>query len=482
MSVLAIYFGAAVAISILMYFLENKIWDYLLFVVFTGMQVFLNIHQYIHLGEAQGEYFRLDRLGFVFLTVLTFLSVPTIIHSAINATYTGESKRKRALYDSSLVMFITVMSGAVISNNVGLTWAFIEATSLCAALLIYHDRDAAALEAAWKYLFVCSIAIALAFVGILFLGIATQETDNLDLSREALMSNIHAMNPMWLKICFLFIVTGYSVKLGVAPLFTVDIDAKDAAPSPIAGMFSGALLNTGFIGIFRFYEIFAADKAMRHWMSNVLLIIGLISVFFAAVYILRVRNYKRMLAYSSVEHAGLVLIGLAAGGIGYIAVVLHLVLHALTKLSMFLQIGLVRRAYSLQSYDKMGNYFRYNPAGGLVLVAGFFCMTGLPPSGIFLSKFMTLTALFESGHWILVALIFSMLTFIFYGLAHKLFRLLFGQDTTNVSITRINPLESASQLLMLGAVVAVGMAPPQFLISFIKSAVKHMPDYSYGIF
>jgi hydrogenase-4 component F len=481
MNILFLYFGSTVVISILMYFLKNKIWDYLLFLAFISLQIFLNIHEYYSLGEVEGEYFKTDRIALLFLSVLTILSIPTIIHSAINAHHYEENQIRRSTYDSALVLFIAAMTGALISNNVGLTWAFLEATTLCASILIFHDRDAAALEAAWKYAFVCSIAIALAFVGILFLGIATEEAGNLDLSMESLIAHAPKMNPSWLKICFLFIITGYSVKLGVAPLFTVDIDAKDAAPSPIAGLFSGALLNAGFLGIFRFYEILSHTSIFQ-WMNNVLMIVGLISVFFATVYILRVKNFKRLLAYSSLEHAGIILLGLAAGGIGYIAIVLHLVFHAFTKASLFLQIGQVRKLYSGQNFDKMGGYFRYNPYGSAVIILGFICITALPPSAIFLGKFLTLAALFEANHYIIAFSVLTFMAFIFYGLAKNLFQLVFGEHKETTLITPIHPMESVSQIIMLVGVIYMGLYPPSAFIDYVKSTVEHLPNYSYGIF
>lgn len=476
MDILLIYLAINVLLAFISFFLHKKRLNYLLFIPFIGMQIFLNIYLANHLNETLHVYFKVDPIGLIFLTVLTIISVPTIIHTGIYSYKSKEGARISSLHNSALMLFIVMMTGVLITEHIGLMWAFLEATTLCAAILIYHERSTAALEATWKYVFVCSIGIALAFVGILFLGIASQDAESLDFSYKALTQAAPSMDSNWLKLCFLFIITGFSVKMGVTPLFNVDIDAKDMAPSPIGAIFSGGLLNVGFVAIFRFYQIFA-HTSIFSWMNHVLMIVGVVSIFFAAVYLLKVRNYKRVFAYSSLEHAGIALLAISVGGIGYFAAILHLILHAFAKSSLFFQIGQVYHTFKNLSINKIGDYFKINPYGGVVLVLGFLCITAMPPSGLFLTEFLTFKALIDKDHLLVAIGVLILLSFIIYALAKKFLQLLFAGERhlADFTCTATHPMETITQYILLTAVIVVGIYPPAFLTDFIHLAVQNLP-------
>lgn len=189
-----------------------------------------------------------------------------------------------------------------------------EATTLGASVLIYHNRNQDS-WATWKYLFVCSIGIAIAFAGILFLGLAAHKVGHIDFSFAAIKLEASRLNPVWLQACFLLVLTGFSVKMGLVPLFNVDIDAKDASPSQVGASLSSVLMNAGFVAIYRFYDAFSGTTILP-WMNKLLMITGLVSLFFAAAYLLKVKNIKRLFAYSSMEHASLVMIAFSCGGWG----------------------------------------------------------------------------------------------------------------------------------------------------------------------
>ncbi|MCY7350229.1 MAG: hypothetical protein LH606_06125 [Cytophagaceae bacterium] len=473
----AIYFtGAALTIAA-MCLVKNKVFSHLLFLPFTGLQVYFCLHASRHLNVVQDAYFKVDEVGLIFLIVTTILLIPTVLHSYIYAQCRQESGRSVAYHNAALVGLFTTMTGVLVSANLGMMWGFLEATTLCATVLIYFKRDAEALEAAWKYVFVCSIGIAIAFIGILFLGIAAQDAKVLNFNMDELVATAGAMNPLWLKLSFILIVTGFSVKMGVMPLFNVDIDAKDAAPSPIGAILSGGLLNVGFVAIFRFYEIFATT-AILAWMNTFLLITGLLSILFAAAYMQKVKNFKRLLAYSSLEHAGIVLLALASGGIGYVAMILHLILHSFVKASLFYQIGQVYRVFASKRVEQTGNYFKINPWGGLVLLLGFFCMTAMPPSGLFISEFYTFKALIAQGSWAVAITALGLLSFIVFALGRNFLHLLFTPlpDFGSRVYPRINPLESLTQWVLILAVLYVGIHPPAALTDFIRLAVQHLPN------
>jgi hydrogenase-4 component F len=205
-----------------------------------------------------------------------------------------------------------------------------------------------------------------------------------------------------MKLAFLFIFTGFTAKAGLVPMYTAGIDAKDKAPYPAAALLASVLMNAGFTGIYRFYEI-TSHTSIYGWTNKIMLISAILSVFVATVYMLRVKNIKRMMAYSGVEHMGLVMLGMAAGGIGYYAAILHLILHSFAKPALFFQFGQIYRTYGSKSVYDIGYYFRYNITGAMVLLFAFFVITAMPPSGMFVSEFLIFKSLFVSGHlWVLI--------------------------------------------------------------------------------
>lgn len=474
MEILIFYFTAATLLALAMYWVRNKVANYLLYVPFVALQFFYTGYQAVHLDELEGEYFKVDALGLIFITVISILAFITPYHNYKYLENRSDEPQRRSIYNATFIYLITMMTGALSANHLALMWAFIEATTLCTGVLIYHNRSTQALEATWKYVFVCSIGIAIAFIGILLLGIASQDAKELNLSIDRLTANAAVFEPTWLKMSFLFVLTGFSVKMGIVPLFMVDIDAKDAAPSPIGAILSGGLLNVGFVAIFRFYQIFN-HTSIHDWLSKVLIINGLLCLAFAAIYLLRVKNYKRMLAYSSVEHAGIALLAVAAGGWGFAAAILHLILHAFTKASLFYQIGQVKRLYRGLPVSDIQGYFRLNPWGGTVLIIGLMSLVAMPPSGLFVTEFFTFGALLKSQPLAVTLTAIVLLTFVIYALGRNFFRLLFAPTPahllTDGSAGKVSPAESFSQLVLLGAVMVLGLYPPTVLTELIAKAV-----------
>lgn len=475
MEPIIVYLFVTFFVSASMFFVRSKWISFALFFPAVISQFWFLYWCYINRGSKFLQYFRVDTIGVLFMGVITILYVFSILHTYLYDENRKSPIKQATVHNAVLVSFITAMSCALISDHLGLLWAFLEATTVCSAILIYYDRTNISLEAAWKYFFVCSIGLALAYVGILFLGIAGQEKEHLDISVSLLRTKVHELSPIWLKISFLFAVVGFSVKMGVAPLFTVDIDAKDTAPSPIGALFSGGLLNVGFVAVFRFYEIFA-ETEIKDWMDKVLMIIGVSSVFFAAVYLLKVKNIKRLLAYSSLEHVGIALIALASGGIGLMAGILHLVIHSFVKAGLFYQAGQLYRTYQDKDIMLHGQYFKNYPAGAVVILIGFMFMMSIPPSALFLTEFYTFGALFSSFHWTLGVFVLILLTIIFYALTKALIQILFAPMLPMQEVhERINPWESVTQYLIMGAVLYMGVFPNEALIGFVAEAVGHLP-------
>ena len=444
--------------------------------VFIVLQWVLTVYEYNHQNNEELGYFTSDALAVLFLVTLSIICIPAFWHSYIYFLKDKEIPRERSIYFAAMVMLLTALSAAYLSNHIAITWIFVELTTLSASALIYHRRNVRTLEGTWKYVFVCSISITFVFIGILFLSVAVQQVGIKDLSYGVLSTNAGTFNVFWLKLAFLFIFTGFTSKAGLVPMYTAGIDAKDKAPSPAGALFGSVLMNVGFLGIFRFYEI-VSHSSIFPWANKIILISGFLSIFVATVYMLRVKNFKRLFAYSSVEHMGLIMLGLASGGIGYYAAILHLILHSFAKSSMFFQIGQVYRIYKSKSIYDAGDYFKYNTAGALVLLFGFFIVTAMPPSGMFVSEFLIFRSLFESSHLWLLIIVLVLLTMILWSFGKNIFKMLFIRPVgfNDAAVEKISPVESLSQYIFLALVVYLGLNPPQEFVKLIKDSIQHLP-------
>lgn len=473
---IASYLLVSIIISALLFFNRNRRVNYLLVAAFALLQWALISWSFLHRDEeVLYGFFKSDALALLMLTTLGIVTIPAFYHSYVYFSNPEGNARERGIFFMSMTILLAAVSGAYLSNHIAVTWVFVELTTLAASGLIYHHRDAPALEGTWKYIFVCSISITFVFIGILFLSIALQQAGHVELTYPALLHAAGSLDIFWLRLSLIFIFTGFTAKLGLVPMYTAGIDAKDKAPSPAGALFSTVLMNMGFVGFFRFYEVIA-HTTIHDWADNVIFIAAGLSVFVAAVYMIKVENIKRMLAYSSIEHIGLVMLGLAAGGVGYYAAILHLVLHAFTKSSMFFQMGQVYRIYRSKHISDTGNYFQYNLPGAMVLLLAFICATAMPPSGLFISEFMIFRALFEGHHPFLLVVVLVLLTMIIWAFGKNIFRLLFTPPVhfDAAKAGRVSGYESVSQFVLLGLVIYLGFNPPALMVELIQDAVKNL--------
>lgn len=472
---MAIYLILVFLLSLSLFLSKDRRLSYVLVWSFILLQWSLTIYAFNHKDEADLVYFTPDALALILLTILSLVSVPAFYHSYVYFNKHRNTPRERGIYYAAMITLIGALSSAYLSNHMGVTWIFVELTTLSASALIYHRRNARTLEATWKYLIVCSISITLVFIGILFLSIAIQQKGFKDLSYQTIISDASSLNVFWLKLAFLFIFTGFSAKAGVVPMYTAGIDAKDKAPSPAGALLASVLMNVGFLGIFRFYQAIG-QTAVLPWANNILLLAGFLSVFVAAVYILRVKNLKRMLAYSGVEHMGIIMIGLGSGGLGYYAAILHLILHSLAKPALFFQAGQVYRVYRSKSIYDIGNYFAYNTSGALVLLFSFFVITAMPPSGMFISEFMIFRSVFESGSFLLLAAVLLLLTLIIWSQAKNFLKMIFIKSVhfKEENLEKISPVESVSQYILILLVIYLGLNPPAAMVNLIHESLRYL--------
>jgi len=471
------YLIGAIIICISLFFNRNKKMNYFLVGVFLLLQWVFTIYEYNHQNIVEFEYFLPDAIGILLLFTISIIAVPAFYHSYVFFSKNEDVPRNRGIYYASMVVLIFALSLAYLSNHIAVTWIFVELTTLSASALIYHRRNVRTLEGTWKYIFVCSISIAFVFIGILFLSIAVQEVGDNNLTFTSLINRASELDVFWLRLAFIFIFTGYTAKIGLVPMYTAGIDAKDKAPSPAGALISSVILNVGFIGIFRFYEIIA-QTTLHSWANNIIMISAVLSIFVATVYMIKVKNIKRMFAYSSIEHMGIVMLGIAAGGIGYYAAILHIIFHSFVKSGLFFQMGQIYRTFRSKNIYDVGNYFKYNLTGAMVILLGFISVTAMPPSGMFISEFLIFRSLFEAHHLFVLIFVLLLLTIIIWAFGKNIFKLLFTPAVgfKEENLERIRPYESISQFLLLGLVVYLGLNPPQEMVDLINEAVKNLPQ------
>jgi hydrogenase-4 component F len=472
-----LYLIGAFLISAILFANRNTFINYILVVIYGILQTLFTVFACYHYKNSVLEYFTFDSLGLLLLMTLSIITIPALIHSYLYIKRHDETPQSRAIYFSSIVILLTSISAAYLANHIAVIWIFAEITNLSASLLIYHHRNKLALEGTWKYIFICAISITFVFIGILFLSLSLQHAGSNDLSFANLMVYKDRINPFWLRLAFLFIFTGFTAKLGLVPMYTAGIDAKDKAPAPAGALLASVLMNLGFVGIFRIYGI-VSQTSLFHWANLIIFIAAFLSIFVATIYMTRVMNIKRMFAYSGIEHMGIVMLGIAAGGVGYYAAILHIILHALVKSGLFFQFNQLYRTFQSKSIQHVGNYFKYNPTGAIVLLFGFISATAMPPSGLFVSEFLIFRSLFEGKYIILLIVVLILLTVVIWAFGKNIFKILFlpitGFDETKVP--KINPLESLTQYILMFTAIWLGLNPPAIFVQLIQDSVKYLPN------
>ena len=412
-----------------------------------------------------GAFFTFDEAGTLFYILLAIVSTFVLIHSQeyLKDDTIGNYRKYFAL----LMLLITAITGVYFANNIAITWILLETTTLCAAGIIYHRHSAQTLEATWKYLFVCSTGIAIAYLGILLLCAAAS---NSALNYNELQQLIINGNPLYLKAAFLLILTGYSCKMEIFPLYTIGVDANFAAPAPASALISTGLVNAGFLAIFRIYRLFV-HTAVFEWVQNVMIIIGLMSLVVGALFLRRTNNYKRFLSYSTVENMGIVAIGLGVGGIGVWAAVFHVVCHTLIKSSLFLQIAVVRQIYNGYRINRIGDYININKVGAIGLLGGMVVVLAFPPSPLFVSELMILSQTIASSSWVILAIIVLLLCIVIYSICQRIIKLCYQPNQDELHLSNINRRLSYSALILLVAAIALGLWQPEPLKQIINQIV-----------
>lgn len=300
------------------------------------------------------------------------------------------------VYFFLIQMFVLSMVVTVLSNNIGIMWVALEGTTLATTMLVAFYTREGSLEAAWKYILVCSVGISLGLLGVMLMYYAVVSgglIGNADaLTWTSLRKVASSLNPVFVRLAFVFIFLGYGAKVGLVPMHTWLPDAHGRTPSPMSAMLSGVLLNIALYAILRFKAITDVALGGSDWTNHFFLVFGAISFIVPAAFIIGQRNYKRMLAYSSIEHMGLIVFALGLGVPGMIAALMHLVGHALIKSLLFYGTGNVLLKWHSTKFEHVGPVAKVLPYTGTLFLIGLFALLAVPPSPIFMAEYLTFAA------------------------------------------------------------------------------------------
>ncbi len=337
------------------------------------------------------------------------------------------AQRDNRLFCSVVLAFFAMLSLMVLSHHLGLMWVAAEAATLLAAPLLYFNRNPRSLEATWKYLLIGSVGVALALLGSFFLAYSALHGGlGSSLLFEDLVRGARGLSRPWLHAGFVLLFVGYGTKMGLAPMHTWKPDSYGEAPGLVGALLAGGLTSCSFLAVLRFFQICVA-AGEGAFARDILRASGLLSMAVAAVFMARQRDYKRMLAYSSVEHMGILAVAVSVGRAGTFGALLHLLANGFAKGVLFLSAGNIHRAYGSKLTDHVSGALGRLPASGALFLAGFFAITGSPPFGPFLSEFTILRAAVAASHPWVAALFLMLLAVVFLGMGATVLKVVQGE-------------------------------------------------------
>jgi hydrogenase-4 component F len=437
--------------------------------------------------SALGGYLYLDAFGALVLIPIAGVGFVAALYSV---SYMGRQYERGVVDDRHLVRyyqgfncFVLTMLLVPLSNNMGLMWVAIEATTLVSVFMIMLYTNQGAMEAAWKYLIVATIGLSLALLGIVLFSYANTSVSpsaaasGSGLDWTSMVADAPLLDPGIVKIAFVFVLVGLGTKAGLAPMHTWLPDAHGEAPTPVSALLSGVLLNCAIYGVLRFY-IVASGTLGASLPSELMVILGLLSMGIAAASIYFQKDMKRMLAFSSVEHMGIVSLAVGFGGfIGLFAALLHIVNHAIAKPLMFFASGAVSQRYETKVMAEIKGVIKTMPVTGAVLLVGGLAIAGMPPFNIFLSEFLVFTSGFGSGQFLAASLMILLLVVIFAGFLRHLVPMVFGSPSGRGVVERpgergVGVLALVAMGTLVALVVVLGLYVPQPLQTLIRDAVQ----------
>jgi hydrogenase-4 component F len=421
---------------------------------------------------------RLDDLGLVFLLLLVVLTLAVSLYTVDwlkEAVAVGNMKAESLRSYFALVhVFVATMVVTVLADNLGILWIAMEGTTITSAVLIGYHGHHHGLEAAWKYIIVTTIGISFGLFGtvLVYAAAAGVQGNAAAMSWSAIMAVAPTLDPGIIRIGFIFVVVGYGAKAGLAPMHLWLPDAHSQAPTPVSALLSGVLIKCALLAVIRFQTI-AAAACGPAFPGQVLLVFGLISVVVATPFILVQRDLKRLLGYHSVEHVGIVALGLGFGGaVGTYGALLHAVNHGVTKALAFFASGTAIARYGTRDMQAIRGLLAVAPAGATLLMLSALSLAGMPPFSIFVSEIMVLRAGIGDAHWAATAIFLAMIVIIFAGLLHHVGAMLFGEPTPAAGRESEAPSPLLGMMLLAAIMVLLGLTIPAGFDGVLRRAAE----------
>jgi hydrogenase-4 component F len=419
-----------------------------------------------------GSYLLIDDLNGTFIVLTTFIGFTTSIFSASYIGHELEIGRLTPLfvrfYHAMYQVLMFAMNLALIANNIGLMWVAIELATLTTVLMVGIYRTHEALEAAWKYFILGSVGIALALFGTILVYMAARPVIGEGLNAMVwtmLVRRAGEFDPALLDLAFVFLLLGYGTKVGLVPLHAWLPDAHAEGPTPISAVLSGLLLNVALYALLRFKMLLAANTAAVA-PGPLMVTLGLISLVFAAFMLYRRRDVKRLFAYSSIEHMGIITFAFGMGGpLANFAGLLHMTMHSLAKSAIFFAVGHVAQVKGTQRIADMGGLTETHPVLGWGLVLGVVAIAGLPPLGIFMSEFLVVSSTFARAPALAIVLVFGLLVALA-GLFLRLNSIAFGEPRGSTGKAQASYVPMFAHLAL---VFAAGLYMPPALVAWFKN-------------
>jgi len=424
---------------------------------------------------APGPYLLVDDLNNVFIVLTTFVGFTTSVFSATYISHELEIGRLTPahlrFYHAMYQTLMFAMNLALVANNIGLMWVAIELATLTTVLMVGIYRTHEALEAAWKYFILGSVGIALALFGTILVYMAARPVVGEGLSAMVwteLIARAAEFDPALLDLAFVFLLLGYGTKVGLAPLHAWLPDAHAEGPTPISAVLSGLLLNVALYALLRF-KILLATNPDALAPGPLMVTVGLLSLIFASFMLFQRRDIKRMFAYSSIEHMGIITFAFGMGGpLANFAGLLHMSMHSLTKSAIFFAVGHIAQVKGTQRIAEMGGLTESNPMLGWGLVLGVVAIAGLPPLGIFMSEFLLISSTFAREPWLALPLVFGILVG-FSALFLRLNAIVFGAPRGPSAESRASYLPMYSHLAL---VLVAGIYLPPAVVSWFQNVAR----------
>jgi hydrogenase-4 component F len=421
-----------------------------------------------------GAWLGVDPPGLLALTVASALFLVCAVYAQGYLARRGD--RDNRAFSGGLLLLLGSISTVALSQHLGLLWVAIEITTLSTAPLIYFNRNERSLEAAWKYLVVCSVGIAMALIGTFLLALASAGPGGpRSLVVEELVAGGSSLSLPWLRGGFVFLLAGYGTKMGLAPFHAWKPDAYGEAPGLLGALLSGGVTAVGFVSLVRVLRICEAGGA-GPFARQGLVAIGILSLCLAAVFVVGQRDFKRMLAYSSVEHMGILVLGIGIGGAAATGAFFHLVTNGLTKGVLFLAAGNIHRAFGSKRTEVVRGAARVLPVSGPVFLAAFLAITGSPPFAPFFSEFAILAGAVKAGAWLPAAAFLLCLSVIFIGMGATVLGVVQGAPPEDLAEPRFGDslLTAGPPLALMLAVLALGIWVPPPLRALFEAAAASL--------